>query len=415
MLKRSFSHAPYGLPDRALQNLENAGVQPCAWYRRRVSIFLLIGLLLALALSGCGLISAPGMALPPSTATPRLILAAANATPTATPFQPLPVTPTFLPTSFPTATPVVALTSEASPTPALPEPTQTPELPTPTEAPDLSRTWEDYPGPSVWPDIAIPNPTGLLSQPEGQVNILLLGSDQRPNDHGFRTDTIQLLTLTPSMDSVSLTSFPRDLYVYIPGYTVQRINTAFAVGGFKMLALTMEYNFGVTPDYYVMINLWSFKDVIDSLGGINVNVANALTDHRDGYGQFTINPGLQAMDGETALWYARSRYSTSDFARGRRQQEVLEGIFRKILSLDGIRRAPQLYDLYRKNVQTDLAFDDIAKFLPLAAQVAENGNLRRFNIGGKEVWNYVNSYGAQVLLPNREAILTIMRQALNTP
>ena len=208
---------------------------PLASCRRSGSLFWLIGVLLALALSGCGLISAPGMVLPPSTATPRLILAAANATPTATPFQPLPVTPTFLPTSLPTATPVVALTSEASPTAALPAPTQTPELPAPTEAPDLSRTWEDYPGPSVWPDIAIPNPTGLLSQPEGQVNILLLGSDQRPNDPGFRTDTIQMLTLTPSMNSVSLTSFPRDLYVYIPGYTVQRINTAFAVGGIDAL------------------------------------------------------------------------------------------------------------------------------------------------------------------------------------
>jgi LCP family protein required for cell wall assembly len=386
-----------------------------AWCQRRSQPFWLGWLVLALLLSACGWIPGPAAALPPPTATPRLILAAANATPTATPFQPLPVTPTFLPTGAPTATPTAALIPEASPTASAPAPTLTPELPAPTETPDLSRTWEDYPGPSVWPDVTIPNPTGLLAQPEGQVNILLLGSDQRPNDSGFRTDTIQLLTLTPSQGSVTITSFPRDLYVYIPGYTMQRINTAFARGGFKMLALTMEYNFGVTPDYYVMINLWSFKDVIDSLGGITVNVMNTLTDHRDNYGQFTIYSGAQVMDGETALWYVRSRYSTSDFERGRRQQEVLEGIFRKILSLDGIRRAPQLYELYRKNVETNLAFDNLAKFLPLAAQVAENGKLRRFNISGKEVWNYVNSYGAQVLLPNREAILPLMRQALNTP
>lgn len=203
--------------------------------------------------------------------------------------------------------------------------------------------------------------------------------------------------------------------MYIPGWTMQRINTAFAYGGLDTLALTMEYNFGVHPDHYVLINLWSFKDVIDSLGGITVDVAYTLTDHRDGLGQFTIYSGSQQMNGELALWYVRSRYSTSDFDRGRRQQEVLIGIFRKFLSLDGISRAPQLYEIYRQNVDTDMAFDNMAAFLPLAANLKDNGNIRRFNITPQEAIPFVTSGGAQVELPIREAVLAIMRQALNTP
>jgi LCP family protein required for cell wall assembly len=327
-----------------------------------------------------------------------LLVAPPGSTPTATPFQPLAPTPTYLPTNFPTAIPTERPT---------PEPAQV--------ASAESRTWADYPGPTVWPDIEVPSPTGILAHPEGQVNIMLLGSDQRPNDGGFRTDTIILLTLNPAEGTAHLTSFPRDLYVYIPGWTVQRINTAFAHGGFETLALTMEYNFGVHPDHYVLINLWSFMDVIDSLGGIDVEVGRTLCDHRDDHGTYCVEQGVEHMDGETALWYVRSRYSTSDFDRGRRQQEVILAAFDKVISLDGLRQAPELYDIYVDNVSTDMQFDDLAEYLPLAADLARTQNIERFYIGPQQVVNWINYSGAMVLLPIRSAVLDVMRQALNTP
>jgi LCP family protein required for cell wall assembly len=261
----------------------------------------------------------------------------------------------------------------------------------------------------------VPPPTGILAHPEGQVNILLLGSDQRPNDGGFRTDTIILLTLNPAEGTAHLTSFPRDLYVYIPGWTVQRINTAFAHGGFDLLALTMEYNFGVVPDYYVLINLWSFIDVIDSLGGIDVEVGQTLCDHRDDHGDYCVYQGIENMDGETALWYVRSRYSTSDFDRGRRQQEVIMGVFDKLLSLNGLQQAPELYEIYRSNVTTDIGLSDVVAYLPLAADLAVSRNIEHFYIGPHQVVDWVNYSGAYVLLPVRSAVLDVMRQALNTP
>jgi LCP family protein required for cell wall assembly len=349
---------------------------------------------LACAIPGV-MLSAP--AAPYSQQPPLLVVAPPGSTATPTPFQPLPPTPTYLPTNFPTPTPL------PTPTPGVSQP--------------VMKSWADYPGPSVWPDIDIPAPAGLLAQPVGQVNILLLGSDLRPNDYGFRTDTILLLTLNPNQGKVSLTSFPRDLYVYIPGYTVQRINTAFGFGDFAALTQTFEYNFGVRPDRYVLINFWSFKDVIDNLGGIEVEVAVPFSDQRDGYKEhYYVPAGTVPMDGETALWYVRARYTTNDFDRGRRQAEVLQAMFKKLLTLDAVARAPQLYEIYRQNVITNLTFEDIAPLLPLAAQVgSDTSHLHRFAIGPGQVYDWMNVSGSQVLVPVREAVLNVMRQALSSP
>jgi LCP family protein required for cell wall assembly len=361
------------------------------------TLLLIILLCLPLACSQTGIAPSPTPE-PPSVGRSFLLVAPPGSTPTATPFQPVPPTPTYIPTNFPT-----------------PIPTDTPTPEPPRFVPDESRTWQDYAGPTVWPDIEVPPPTGILAHPEGQVNIMLLGSDQRPNDGGFRTDTIILLTLNPMEGTAHLTSFPRDLYVYIPGWTVQRINTAFAHGGFETLALTMEYNFGVHPDYYVMINLWSFVDVIDSLGGVDVEVGETLCDHRDGYGNYCVYQRTNFMDGETALWYVRSRYSTSDFDRGHRQQEVILAAFDKLLSLNGLQRAPELYDIYNNNVTTDMTFDQMVELLPMAVDLAGTRNFDHYFISPQQVVSWTNYSGAAVLLPIREAVLDVMHPALNSP
>jgi LCP family protein required for cell wall assembly len=280
---------------------------------------------------------------------------------------------------------------------------------------DEGKAWEDYAGPTVWPDIEVPAPAGVFSHPEDQVNILLLGSDQREYDVGFRTDTIQLLTINPSQGTVKLTSFPRDLYVYIPGYTVQRINTAFGWGGFEALADTMEYNFGVRPEYFVLINFWSFVDVIDSMGGITVDIGRDLCDHRDDFGEYCVSQGTMWMAGDTALWYVRSRYTTSDLDRGRRQQEVLKAAFNTLISLNGIKRAPELYEIYKANVTTNLTFDVMARFIPLAAHLANTQDIDNYSIGAEQVYDWTNYSGAMVLVPIRESVLDVMRQVISGP
>jgi len=303
------------------------------------------------------------------------LVSAPNATPTATPFQPIDPTPTYLPSK------------------------------SKTNVPENKKNENNNPNDLV--------PT--LSTSSDQINILLLGSDQRPFDGGFRTDTIILLILKPSQGTASMVSFPRDLYVNIPYHGENRINTAMVVGGFPLLNDTLEINFGVRAQHYVMVNFWAFVQTIDSLGGIDVHVSTPLTDHREGYGQFTIPAGTVHMDGDTALWYARSRYSSSDFARTRRQQEVIRAIFERLLSLNAIERAPEIYDIYSKNVTTDLSLGDITPLIPLAIKLTDPSRMQNYLIDPSYVTPWTTPGGAQVLLPNRYAIQGLLRQAIGAP
>jgi polyisoprenyl-teichoic acid--peptidoglycan teichoic acid transferase len=346
-------------------------------------------------LAVCLLLAAAACSLPqaavPSVPTPFYLVAPeANAALTPTP---------FLPDS--------ELAASLAPTPA-------PSMMAPAQQ---EAVWGHYPGPLVYPaSIRIPPPVGVLPQPAGQVNILLLGSDQRPGDTGFRTDTIILATLNPTLGTVNLTSIPRDLYVYIPGWTMQRINTAMARGGFDMLALTFEYNLGVRPDYYVMVRFSGFTSIVDSLGGIQVNVAKPLGDQRSGYSWYYVPAGSVSMDGETALWYVRSRGTSNDIERLTRSQEVLQAIGYKLLSLNALARVPELYGLYRQNVQTNLSLENTLSLLPAVTKLAANNTVNRYVIGYGQVYDWVEPYtGAQVLLPNQAAVLQVMRQALNVP
>jgi LCP family protein required for cell wall assembly len=273
----------------------------------------------------------------------------------------------------------------------------------------------DFPGPSVSPSRPIPPPVGRFPQPKGQVNIVLLGSDQRYGRSGFRTDTILLLTLNPKDKSINITSFPRDLYVYIPGWTMQRINTALAHGGFETLAMTFEYNLGVRPDHFIMINFWSFKEVVDSLGGIDVNASQALSEYVPGRGWFNIPAGINHMDGDTALYYTRSRKSTSDFDRNRRQQEVITAIIDRLMSLYAISKVPELFKIYTENVTTDLKLVDVLPLVPIAANYNDPSLVQHYYIGRGQVTNWRTPSGAAVLLPIRDSVLKIMMQALNSP
>ncbi len=372
-------------------------------------IYKLIAMTIAaVLLASCGipgLVQAPANLPGLAVSGPLIVGAPANATATPTPFQPLPVTSTYIPTGFPTLTPTPTSTSTQTPTATY--------TPTPKGPVAIARSFSDYPGPIIQPDIPIPEPVGILEQPKNQVNILLLGSDQRPDDYGFRTDTIVLVTINPDQGTVNMTSYPRDLYVYIPGWTIQRINTAMAHGGFDLLAQTFEYNFGVKPEYYAFINFGSFKEVVDSLDGVDVQVAQPLTDHMDKVGDYTVYAGTNHMDGELALWYSRARYTTNDFSRNRRQQEVLMAIFKKLLSLNALTRIPQLWDIYHRNVTTNLSLDLALTLLPAATKMGDSSGIQHYYISPEDVIPYLNINGSQVLIPKRESVLAVMYQALN--
>jgi LCP family protein required for cell wall assembly len=265
-------------------------------------------------------------------------------------------------------------------------------------------------------DPTVDETTLSLQKPEGQVNILLLGSDVRPDDGSFRTDVTLWVSLNPQDGFVSIISFPRDLYVNVPGWGYQRINTAFQYGGFELLADTFETNFGVRPDNYVMVDFNGFKAVINNLGGIDVQTAQNLSDTCGTWinpsGYCSVGPGLVHMNGEVALWYARSRHSTNDIDRTRRAQEVIEAIFDRLMSLDVILKAPDLYNAYITYVQTDVSLGEVLNLLPFASAISNNRDIRNYVIGYDYSYDWYTAGGAQVLMPDIDAIQNLMIEAL---
>ncbi len=307
------------------------------------------------------------------------------------------------------SSPVVWVTDDpnapATPTPfqpAAPTSMATP-LPTAVVESTLNPTEEEPPAP---PPVN-----------ENIVNIMVMGSDQRQSAD-YRTDVMMLVSLNPDTGTVSMVSFPRDLFVTIPNWGQDRINTAMEYGGFPMLADTMEYNFGVRPTHYILTNFQGFVAIVDSLGGIDINAAYALTDTckfnwaYNGY--CTVGPGPAHLDGQTALWYVRSRYSTSDFDRTRRAQEVLIGLFRSLVSLNALSRIPELYQLYQYNVLTDMGLTDMIPLASMAPGLFSNPErIRQYAVGPEYCYSYiVPETGASVLIPNYDAINVLIQQAV---
>lgn len=345
----------------------------------RIAAFILLLLTLGCETPGGNFVSVSA----PQAIAYRLVTVDPNATATPTPFQPMARTPTFIPTDMPDT----------------PTPTFTPS-PTSTSTPKATST------------PPLPNFAGV---PSGTKNILVLGSDERPGG-GFRTDVIILVSLNKNAGTVTMVSFPRDLYVYIPGWTNNRINTAQQFG-FATTQAMFQQNFNLRIDHYVLTNFNNFVGIINSLGGIMVHAEQNLTDRCDFpkavNGYCSVGPGNVPMNGEEALWYVRSRHSTSDFDRTRRAQEVMKAIFTRTLRFDAIRQAPTLYNKYLGAIDTDMSLADVLTLMPYATKVLNADDIRRFAIGPAQVYNAVTADGAQVLMPIPGAIQAVLQDALN--
>ena len=267
-------------------------------------------------------------------------------------------------------------------------------------------------------DALVPNP-GLLP-PDGQINILVLGSDFRPNS-GYRTDVVLLVSIFTKENKISLISFPRDTWVEIPGLQEERINTVMGYGGLPLLVDTFEHNFAVHIDHYMMTNFSGFKAIVDTLGGIDINASQNTSDRCDlSYahgGWCSVGPGTEHLDGEVALWYVRSRYTSNDFDRTRRAQEVLIGLSNKLMTLDAISRAPEIYDLFIDSVETDMTLNDILGVLNvLPAVLNDTSRIHRYNLNTAQLTPYTIPYsGAYVLLPNYDAVWQVIQEAVYTP
>ncbi|HEY60557.1 MAG TPA: LCP family protein [Anaerolineae bacterium] len=270
-------------------------------------------------------------------------------------------------------------------------------------------------------DSLVPNEG--IQRPEGQINLLLLGSDWQTGRPSNNTDVILLVSIFTREEKISLVSFPRDLWVEVPGVGEKRINTTQAYGGFPLTVNTFEYNFGIHLDHYIMTNLNGFINIISILDEkIEINAATNLSDychlsHEQHRSWCSVGPGIEHLDSEMALWYVRSRYSTDDFDRTRRAQEVLEGIFKGLMSINAITKAPELYNQFASCVETDINLGDIIGLIDISPKIlADPNRVRRYTIGRDHVTSHTfPTSGANVLLPNYDAIWQLLLEAVFTP
>lgn len=226
--------------------------------------------------------------------------------------------------------------------------------------------------------------TTLSGERAGRINILVLGVDDAAN----LSDTMMLVSIQTIKDQpykVAMVSIPRDLYVEIPGYGSSKINAAYTYGqnnkypggGPALTKKTIEDTLDIPINYYVAMDFTGFKQVVDTIGGVDINVKTPLEDpyypdYQGGYNPISFAAGPQHMNGEQALAYSRSRQTSSDFDRSARQQQVAIAVKDKVLSarlFSNPTEISKIQSTLSVHVKTDLSLRELAKLGQIARQV----------------------------------------------
>ncbi len=212
------------------------------------------------------------------------------------------------------------------------------------------------------------NKEGLMESKD-VMNILLLGTDARTNNERGRSDSMILVSINKQTKQIVMTSFLRDTYLTIPGIETTRLNHAYAYGGADLVVKTIEQNFKIKIDKYAQIDFTSFVNVIDAVGGVDLEITAEeaqympkYIDQIGGSGADYVSAGKQHLNGKQALAYSRIRYVGTDFGRTERQRKVLEQVFIKAKKLD-IGELDDLMDKLLPNVTTNLTEWDLYKLI----------------------------------------------------
>mgnify|MGYP003413169137 FL=1 len=198
------------------------------------------------------------------------------------------------------------------------------------------------------------------------ISVLFIGVDDSETREGpIRSDAIMLATFNKEDNSVKLLSIPRDSYVYVPEtdkYT--KINHAYAYGGTKATIETVENLLELDVDYYIRMNFYAFIDVVDALGGVKVDVPyNLVEKNSSDLDTIQLKEGIQTLNGEEALAFARTRKMDNDMERGKRQQELIEAIMSKATSAQSLSKYSKVLEAIGDNMKTDLTFTQMKVYL----------------------------------------------------
>ena len=239
------------------------------------------------------------------------------------------------------------------------------------------------------------------------VNILLVGVDTRGEFEDSRTDSIIIATIDPTAKKVKLTSLMRDMYVEIPGRGYQKINAAFELGGIELLKKTIKYNFGFAIDKYAAIDFKGFQELIDIMGGVElevkgyeVNEVNKYIKDVNGDNSTLLQgPGMQKLNGQQALSYSRIRkVGNNDYERTERQRRVLSLLLAKVKDTK-VTSYPKLYTTIAPYLKTNIEFNSMLK-LVYTVYMLNDFTPGSFRIPVDNHFKDTSINGASVLIPD---------------
>ncbi|RME58574.1 MAG: LytR family transcriptional regulator, partial [Caldilineae bacterium] len=241
-------------------------------------------------------------------------------------------------------------------------------------------------------------------------NLLLLGTDRRPDWTNWRTDSIMILGVDRRYRRAAVLSIPRDLYIQVPGYGQARINQVDYIGekilktpggGPALVSQVLSDTLGVPTHHWVRVEMRGFRQMVDALGGVTVHLDCPFYEliydlDEEAWTYFELPAGDVLLDGEAAYRFVTLRYLESDFGRARRQRQFLWALRNQALNSNLLLRAPELWNAFQETFATDLSLFqmlDLARF----ALSLQPENVRAAALTGKELERYITASGADVL------------------
>lgn len=237
------------------------------------------------------------------------------------------------------------------------------------------------------------------------INLLLVGQDRRPGQGRQRSDSMIVCSINPETMEVSLVSFLRDLYVDFPGdYSDNRLNAAYAFGGFPLLTETLHLNFGVTIDGCFEVDFGGFVQIIDTVGGVDITLTEAEARIMDD-GSIA---GLNHLNGDQALKYSRIRYIDSDFNRTGRQRNVITAVFNKLKG-QNVTQLMDFVNVVLPCISTDMSNTQIMSLAMQFAPKMANIQLSSYYVPPRDAYQSAMIRGMAVLVPDRAKIRDYLR------
>ena len=264
------------------------------------------------------------------------------------------------------------------------------------------------------PDYNEDDKKGMLVAKD-KATVMIMGVDERADDVG-RSDTLMIATLDPDKNQAALLSVPRDTRVKIKGHGFDKINAAYAYGGRKLTQETIESLLNTHIDHYIKINVHGFTKIIDALGGIDIDVEKRMyyEDPWDDDGGLYIDlqPGMQHMDGKTAITYVRYRDEEGDIGRIKRQQNFMKAVMDKLVSPTIIPKLPAIVSAVSDSVETHMSVSEILSFLGTLQDAKDNG-LKSEMLPGKPVYIEGISYWVPDISKTRQILANTLGIKIN--